>query len=600
MSAPRIISSSVMLCLAAAACAGAAILIYPHLFRSPDGPAPPPVTTEYAKAAKETPHEKDLNLMLAESEREYLWQLEHHGNILSRQAFPQLTGALVKGDAAALAAVLGDSFQGGLLNDPVKIEAHTEILDVVREAASDKPAQPADRALFVQKLLELRSIFKKSVKAKLSLMRLRPQNRDDLDGLWEGAGQLRLWGEIADGQPAEITVYLTYRVVRPTKENVAKSGWLAAATITQSQVARSRQFLLREVAAERGMEPKRLHDNWVLDRVEPVTGGVYLCDFDRDGIMDVLITDRNGYFLYKGLPDGKFRNVTTEVGLPAIAPDSSPASLAAAWVDIDGDGWEDLILGRFIFRNEQGKRFTNVTAKSNLRFPKDMTGVAVADYNGDGKLDLYVFHTGKAKEDSWLRGKSGDGRGNQLFRNEGNWQFKDVTAEAHAGGGERSTFTALWLDANNDGRPDLFVPNEFGDGVLLINQGDGTFKETALSGQPDDFGTMGATCGDINNDGHIDIYCANMYSKAGARVIGNMRPDTYSPEVMAKLRTFVKGSQLHINRGAGKFESKGNEWQVNDAGWAYGAALVDLDNDGWLDIHATAGFISRNRNDPDG
>src|SRR5262249_29261720 len=162
----RVISSAAMLCLAAAACAGAAILIYPYLFRSSDGPAPPPVTTE---SAKESSHEKDPNLVLAESEREYLWQIEHHGNILGRQAFPQLTGALVKGDATALAAVLANNFEGGLLQDPVKVEAHTEVLDVVRESASDKPAQPAERAQFVQKLLELRTPFKKWVKAKLAL-----------------------------------------------------------------------------------------------------------------------------------------------------------------------------------------------------------------------------------------------------------------------------------------------------------------------------------------------------------------------------------------------------------------------------------------------
>jgi hypothetical protein len=178
-----------------------------------------------------------------------------------------------------------------------------------------------------------------------------------------------------------------------------------------------------------------------------------------------------------------------------------------------------------------------------------------------------------------------------------------VTEKANASGGRRSTFTALWLDANNDGKPDLYVPNEFGNGVLLINQGDGTFKEQPLTDHPDDFGTMGATCGDVNNDGNIDFYCGNMYSKAGTRVIGNLPPGAYPPDIMDKFRTFVKGSQLHINKGGKdcvRFEQKGKEWQVNDAGWAYGPALVDLDNDGWLDIYANAGFISRSRSEPDG
>ena len=69
---------------------------------------------------------------------------------------------------------------------------------------------------------------------------------------------------------------------------------------------------------------------------------------------------------------------------------------------------------------------------------------------------------------------------------------------------------------------------------------------------------------------------------------------------MARMRTYSTGSQLHRNRGGLNFEKKGTEWQIADVGWAYGPALVDLDNDGWLDIYATCGFISQDRSKPDG
>src|SRR5262249_49422926 len=151
-------------------------------------------------------------------------------------------------------------------------------------------------------------------------------------------------------------------------------------------------------------------------------------------------------------------------------------------------------------------------------------------------------------------------------------------------GGNRSTFSATWLDADNDGWPDLYVPNEFGDGVLLVNEGGSRFHGRSLVDRPSDFGTMGLTCGDIANDGKIDLDCANMYSKAGSRVIGNLRPGSYPEDIMAMMHTYSTGSQLHRNLGGLKFEKKAADWRLADVGWAYGPVLADLDNDGWLDI----------------
>jgi hypothetical protein len=440
---------------------------------------------------------------------------------------------------------------------------------------------------------------------------------------------LRLTGEAAPGQPAEITLTLAYRIRKPSAlartsgsaDGPARS-WLRSAAIIQSAEGRARQFLLRDVTRARGIDPGLFHDNWHGIAGGPVTGGAFLCDFDRDGRLDLLVTDVTGYFLYKGLPGGKFVDVTRAVGLPRERFENTQT--AAAFVDLDGDGWEDLILGRHIFRNDAGQRFVDYTYRTNLRLGRDATNFALADYDRDGHVDLYAVRTGQAKEDSWLGGKSGDPRGNKLWRNLGNWRFEDVTAASGAAGGSRSTFAAVWLDANNDNWPDLYVINEFGPGVLLLNRGDGTFGEHPLAPPPNDFGTMGVAAGDIDNDGNIDLYCANMYSKAGSRVISNLRPGTYPESVMAKLRQFVAGSQLWRNQGvrgpgsgvrndsaassltpgpsplAPSFEPLGGKCQVAAVGWAYGPALVDLDNDGFLDLYATCGYVSQSRDEPDG
>jgi hypothetical protein len=247
-----------------------------------------------------------------------------------------------------------------------------------------------------------------------------------------------------------------------------------------------------------------------------------------------------------------------------------------------------------------GTSFADVTDLFSPELPHDRSSILVADYDRDGKLDLYVTRSGAPGNMSWLQERSDDAKGNRLFRNLGDWKFEDVTKKSGTRGGYRSSFTAAWLDANDDGWPDLHVPNEFGDGVLLVNNRDGTFKPHPLSDRPADFGTMGLAVGDVDNDGRIDIYCANMYSKAGTRVIGNMRPDSYPPKVMERLRRFVAGSQLHLNQGEFKFEQVGAEKQLASVGWAYAAALADLDGDGFLDVYATAGYISRDRNKPDG
>jgi hypothetical protein len=548
---------------------------------------------------KTTPAGKDSarDLELPEAQRAYLWDIEHHGNLLAKYGFGPFAQALKNADGPALARLLADGFTGTDLREPRRVRAVADFGEVERLQDAGQPPVPHNRDTFVARLLEFRKAFGKTApQVKLALMTLSPKVRGHLDEAWEGTAQLRLAGEHAPGAPAEVVVLLHYELGRPTEETLSRPGWLRAAGVLQVLSARAPHYLFADVTRQRRLDASKLHDNWKHAPLHPSTGGVYVCDFDRDGILDVLVTDITGNALYRGRADGTFELVTVRCGLPS----QLPGHPVAAWVDLDGDGWEDLILAGRIYRNEAGQRFVDYTDRCNLNLPADTGTILAADYDRDGKLDLYVTRRGRQRGTSWLDGRSGDPRGNYLFRNRGNWQFEDVTLASGTMGGQRSTFTAAWLDANNDGWPDLHVPNEFGDGVLLINNRDGTFSEHALADRPADFGTMGMAVGDVDNDGNIDIYCANMYSKAGSRVIGNLAPDAYPPDVLEKMRRFVAGSQLHLNKGGLKFEQVGKQMQVAGVGWAYGTCLADLDNDGWLDIYATAGFVSKNRDDPDG
>ena len=276
------------------------------------------------------------------------------------------------------------------------------------------------------------------------------------------------------------------------------------------------------------------------------------------------------------------------------------ATPPVGFADLNGDGWEDLVFGRMVFANVGGKRFKNVTSFCNLVIPNGATNVTFADYDADGKVDLYITAVGKGGSSSWLTGQSDNLSTNELWRNRGNWLFEDVTAASGTGAGARSTFTAIWLDSNNDTHPDIYVINEFGNGILLINGGKGKFVEHEVVAVPSEFGTMGVTCGDVDNNGHIDIFEASMYSKAGARVIGNLAAGTYQEDVMSVIRAYTTGSQMHLNQGQQRYRQAGPQLRIADIGWSYGAALADLDNDGWLDLHATCGHFSQSREKPDG
>lgn len=587
----------------------AAIAVTWNTFAAKGSSAKSPNTTSPAAAGKEAvattktsakPAEPEVvKDLLDEAERNYLWDIEHHANILHDVAFKRAAKDLAKGNAKALQDMLIDGFEAELPGASKSVKLDTELLHYTRTRLDDGPPIAADAEQFVASLLALRQLYHQEPKAKLSIMQLSPvEGRKGRDGLWKGTILLRMWGEADPGQPTEVIQQWEFTAPRPD-EKLAKDGrWLKSCKILQTQISHSNHFLLKSVAEERGIDVKRLWENWKIEdetKLITDTGSVSLCDFNRDGCVDMLVTDINGQAFYQGSPDGKMTDRTNDLGL------NLPwRGVLVLFADLDGDGWEDLLLGNKIFRNEEGKRFTFVKLCSDIGMMPLASNVSTVDYDLDGKMDLYFVVGGIPKGDSWIEGKNGRAYGNQLLKNLGGWKFEDVTKSTNAEGGRRSVFTAAWFDANGDGRPDVHVPNEFGNGVLLVNQPDGTFKEVELIKGPSDFGTMGMTVGDFNNDGNIDIYCANMYSKAGNRVIGNLRSDAYPQHIMDLLNNYTKGSQLWKNNGNLSFEKVGLAMQVADVGWAYGPCMADLDNDGFLDIHATAGFISVDPNEPDG
>ena len=227
------------------------------------------------------------------------------------------------------------------------------------------------------------------------------------------------------------------------------------------------------------------------------------------------------------------------------------------------------------------------TAAKNV--PETMAGgVAVFDYNGDGRPD--IFFTNGA--DIATLKKSSPKYSNKLFRNDGNGVFTDVTAEAGLAGIGVDDGVAVG-DYDNDGHPDLFVAGVHGN-TLYHNNGDGTFTDVTKKAGLDkwndpDFGPLWAVAAawvDVNNDGLLDLFVVNYLQW------------TYSDQPKCVIETvaeychprYYKGqpNQLFLNQGDGTFKDVSKEWGIRDhVGKGMGVGVADYDLDGKPDLFVT-------------
>jgi len=187
-------------------------------------------------------------------------------------------------------------------------------------------------------------------------------------------------------------------------------------------------------------------------------------------------------------------------------------------------------------------------------------GVAVLDYDGDGREDLYIV----------------GGNGNHLYRNRGDGTYEDVTEKAGVGGQPGEAVGALAFDYDNDGRTDLYVTYLYGPNLLYRNRGDGTFEEIgARAGVAlKDYCTSAAAI-DYNRDGLPDLYVL-VY---GPRDRGpNIQADNAPP------------NHLFRNNGDGTFTDVSKASRTDDTGWGLAVEAADLDGDGWPDIYVANDF----------
>ncbi|OFW44164.1 MAG: hypothetical protein A3J28_02635 [Acidobacteria bacterium RIFCSPLOWO2_12_FULL_60_22] len=343
-------------------------------------------------------------------------------------------------------------------------------------------------------------------------------------------------------------------------------------------------------------------------------GGITAADYDNDGFYDLFIPDGVESKLFRNRSDGRFEDVTAKAGLAGLDGVS-----VGVFADYDNDGQKDLFVSRTfrpnqLFHNNGDGTFTDVTARAGIGEDCCTTVASWADYDNDGYLDLYVGRYLDPRQAIPTTFYARNGEPNQLYHNNGDGTFSNVTEKA--GVGETGLcLGTVWGDYDDDGYPDLYVVNDFGRSTLYHNNGDGTFADVTVKSNTLAYGAgMSASFADYDNDGRLDIYNAQIRSEHAwfaeaptvtRYVLNSFRQGVWKTDMALYWEMFrqsgfgfvgifqkmASGNTLLRNKGDGTFEDVSWKANANPLGWFWGASFADFDNDGWQDLYAADGWV---------
>src|SRR5277367_6473517 len=294
--------------------------------------------------------------------------------------------------------------------------------------------------------------------------------------------------------------------------------------------------------------------------------GLAVGDIDNDGRDDLYVCEPPGLpnRLYRNRGDGTFEDVTEKSGVGVL-----DGTASALFADFENKGLQDLLVvcgsGPLLFVNQGNGKF--VRKRDAFQFARPPQGTfthaAAADYDGDGRLDiyfcLYSYYLGLDQyhyPSPYFDARNGPP--NFLLHNEGNGLFQDRTEAAGLNmENNRYSFACAWGDYNGDGSPDLYVANDFGRSNLYRNNGDGKFTAVSAEAGVEDPGAgMSACWFDFDNDGNQDVYVSNMWSSAGMRVSEqNIFHEKDAEATREFYRQHARGNSLYRNQGNGKFKN---------------------------------------------
>lgn len=345
--------------------------------------------------------------------------------------------------------------------------------------------------------------------------------------------------------------------------------------------------------------------------------GVAAADVDGDGRPDLFFVSQLGPCeLWRNVGGGRFENATRASGIEL----DDAIAVGAAFADIDNDGDPDLFVttvrhGNRLFENVGGGRFRDITTQAGVGFVGHSSGATFFDYDGDGRLDLFVSNVGRYTSDSvgtggYFVGLTDAFHGHThperadtsiLYHNVGGNRFVDVTKET-------GLIDASWsgdatpIDANDDGRTDLYVLDMQGENHLWLNEGGAHFRDATAQYFPrTPWGAMGAKVFDANGDGRLDLYVTDMHSD----MFGDIPPGEWlaereksdDHEIPAEFTPtgrdhLMFGNALFMRGAAGDSVpyAESSRHMGGETYWPWGPSVDDLNADGHDDAFVTGGM----------
>ena len=345
----------------------------------------------------------------------------------------------------------------------------------------------------------------------------------------------------------------------------AAAAALGALLLAAPRPARALHFT--EVSASAGVHAQFGYRTRIPSSPQMVAGGVAAGDFDGDGHVDLFVV--GGAFgpaqLLRSRGDGTFEDVAAAAGVAFF----DSLAVGPLFFDADGDGRLDLFVGSILggpirlLHNVDGTRFEDVTAVSGLTASENTFGASAADFDGDGRLDLFLPHWGSARGEC------------HLWRNlGGRFECADQAGLSDLVRGDVDyTFTGNFADVDEDGLLDLLVTSDFGTSRVYLQVPGGHFRD-GTGYEINDENGMGSAVGDYDGDGHLDWFVSAVWD----------------PDGFAEGDWGVHGNRLYRNIGGGRFADETDRAGVREGFWGWAASFADLDNDGHLDLIHVNGF----------